>query len=187
MGKIILITGGARSGKSGLAESYASKHGKKIAYIATAQVRDAEMNYRVALHRKRRPASWTTYESPFMAEKAIEEAGEEHDFILFDCVTLYLSNLLCQREGGKDLAADCKEIMTAFARVLQAAAQTKASVLFVTNEVGEGIVPENAMAREYRDLSGLVNQMIAREAAAVYMVICGLPVNIKKLAENLGE
>ena len=84
MGKIVLVTGGARSGKSRFAESYAAKHGKHVAYIATAQVYDEEMAYRVKLHQRRRPKEWQTFEAPFHAERTLEEAGREHDMILFD-------------------------------------------------------------------------------------------------------
>ena len=93
--RIVLVTGGARSGKSSFAERYVKAHGERIAYIATAQICDAEMRYRVALHKKRRPASWETFEAPFAAEAAIAEAAEAHDALLFDCLTVYLSNLLC--------------------------------------------------------------------------------------------
>ena len=95
MGKIVLVTGGARSGKSRFAEKYAARYGTHIAYIATAEIYDKEMEFRVALHRKRRPSDWQTWEAPFDAHKALAEAGQEHDMVLFDCMTLYISNLLC--------------------------------------------------------------------------------------------
>ena len=91
---IVLVTGGARSGKSSFAEKYVAKYGKRIAYIATAQIFDEEMKFRVDLHQSRRPSEWQTYEAPFDAHKAILEAGEKHDMILFDCMTIYTSNLL---------------------------------------------------------------------------------------------
>ena len=94
-GEIILVTGGARSGKSAFAERYVATHGRRIAYIATAQVLDDEMRYRVELHKRRRPETWRTYEAPFAAEQAIAKAASDRDTILFDCVTIYLSNLLC--------------------------------------------------------------------------------------------
>jgi adenosylcobinamide kinase / adenosylcobinamide-phosphate guanylyltransferase len=187
MGKIVLVVGGARSGKSSFAERYVASKGKKIAYIATAQVYDEEMEYRVKLHKTRRPSAWKTYESPYRAERAIVEAAKEHDMILFDCITLYLSNLLCKENAAIDLAKDSKEVFAAFQQIVQAAKDANCTIVFVSNEVGAGIVPENALAREYRDLAGLVNQMIAREAEDVFLVTCGIPVNIKKIAENLGE
>lgn len=98
MGKIVLITGGARSGKSRFAENYVAHCGKSIAYIATSQIYDEEMAYRVKLHRQRRPSSWQTFEAPFEAHNALKEAFAEHDTVLFDCLTLYLSNYLCQEK-----------------------------------------------------------------------------------------
>ena len=94
-GQLILVTGGARSGKSTFAEQLAAREGNHIAYIATAQVFDEEMDFRVRLHQSRRPDSWQTYEAPFDAHEAIRTAAQEHDLILFDCITIYLSNLLC--------------------------------------------------------------------------------------------
>ena len=91
-GKIILVTGGARSGKSAFAEKLAAK-GKKVAYIATAQIFDNEMAFRVKLHKKRRPVNWQTFEAPFNAEDAIMQAAADNDVILFDCITLYISNI----------------------------------------------------------------------------------------------
>lgn len=186
-GKIILITGGARSGKSTFAEQLAGKDGKKVAYIATSQIFDEEMKFRVKLHRQRRPADWQTYEAPFEAQHAIKEAAAQHEIILFDCITLYLSNLLCRLPETElaDQAAvyrlTCQkigELITA----AQRAADGGTSTIFVTNEVGAGIVPENKLSRIYRDVSGLANQQIARESAEVYAVIAGIPVNIKALA-----
>ena len=94
-GRIVLVTGGARSGKSTFAEKLAAQSGQRIGYIATAQIYDEEMRFRVALHQQRRPANWQTYEAPFGAEEAIQAACQQNDVILFDCITLYLSNLLC--------------------------------------------------------------------------------------------
>lgn len=186
-GKIILITGGARSGKSTFAEALAAKGGKKVAYIATSQIFDEEMKFRVKLHRQRRPADWQTYEAPFEAQGALTEAAKQHEIILFDCITLYLSNILCQLKETElaDQAAVYRltrqkigELVTA----AQKAADNGTTTIFVTNEVGAGIVPENKLSRIYRDISGLANQQIARESAEVYAVIAGIPVNIKALA-----
>ncbi|MBQ1417335.1 MAG: bifunctional adenosylcobinamide kinase/adenosylcobinamide-phosphate guanylyltransferase, partial [Selenomonas sp.] len=91
-GKIILVTGGARSGKSSFAEKLAADMGCSVGYIATAQIYDEEMRYRVKLHRERRPSAWQTWEAPFEADKIIAEAAREHKVLLFDCITLYLSN-----------------------------------------------------------------------------------------------
>lgn len=180
---IILVTGGARSGKSAFAEQLTAK-GKKVAYLATAQIFDEEMRFRVQRHQKRRPADWQTYEAPTQAEQAIREAAKGHDTILFDCITLYLSNYLCSFASlpqEEVLYQGSKELIT---KLLAAAKEAKANgttTIFVTNEVGAGIVPENQLARFYRDLSGLANQQIAAAADSVYFVVSGIPVDIKKL------
>ena len=182
MGKIILITGGARCGKSSFAEDYVKTHGKDIAYIATSQIYDDEMAYRVKLHQQRRPSSWQTFEAPFDADTAINEAFCHHDIILFDCLTLYLSNYLCSEQTQtytmEQLSAGAKDMMSALIEAVQAQ-NTDKTCVFVTNEVGSGIVPENALARKYRDLAGLCNQQIAKASAEVYLVVSGISVKIK--------
>ena len=184
LGRLVLVTGGARSGKSSFAERFVAAHGTKIAYIATAQIFDDEMRYRVKLHRERRPSDWQTYEAPFAAENAIAEAAETHDTLLFDCLTVYLSNLLCQlpEEQLRDEAAVYRLAQDAAAKLIAAAQASGALCVFVTNEVGAGIVPETALARLYRDIAGLTNQAFARAAEAVYLTISGIPVEIKHLA-----
>lgn len=184
-GKIILVTGGARSGKSAFAEKLAAEMGTSIGYIATAQIYDEEMRYRVKLHRERRPEDWQTYEAPYWADKAIVEAADSHKVLLFDCLTVYLSNLLCLMPEEELTDDKVYAMLTEQMEKLLAAAQTAvtqgATIIFVTNEVGAGIVPENKLARLYRDLSGLANQKIAAAADEVYAVMAGIPVNIKKL------
>lgn len=184
-GKIVLVTGGARSGKSAFAEKLAAKFGVSVGYIATAQIYDEEMRYRVKLHRERRPENWQTYEAPYWADKAIVEAADSHKVLLFDCLTLYLSNLLCLMPEEELTDDKVYAMLTEQMEKLLAAAQTAvtqgATIIFVTNEVGAGIVPENKLARLYRDLSGLANQKIAAAADEVYAVMAGIPVNIKKL------
>ncbi len=183
--RLVLVTGGARSGKSSFAERYVAAHGERIAYIATAQIFDDEMRYRVKLHRARRPAAWQTYEAPFDAENAIAEAAKTHDALLFDCLTVYLSNLLCQlpEEQLKDEDAVYKLAQDAAQKLISAAQASGALCVFVTNEVGAGIVPENALARLYRDIAGLTNQAFARAAEEVYLTVSGIPVELKKLEE----
>ena len=190
-GKIVLVTGGARSGKSAFAEKLAAKFGVSVGYIATAQIYDEEMRYRVKLHRERRPENWQTYEAPYWADKAIVEAADSHKVLLFDCLTLYLSNLLCLMPEEELTDDKVYAMLTEQMEKLLAAAQTAvtqgATIIFVTNEVGAGIVPENKLARLYRDLSGLANQKIAAAADEVYAVMAGIPVNIKKLNVLLAQ
>ena len=185
MGKIILVTGGARSGKSSFAEKLAEKIGKgRAAYIATAQIFDDEMKFRVELHRARRGDSWQTYEAPFAAEEKILEAAKKFDAILFDCVTIYLSNFLCSAnlDDEKKLYDNLCELV---GKLTDAAKNSDATVIFVTNEVGAGIVPENKLARIFRDLAGLANQMLAANAEQVFLTVAGLPVDVKKFCEKI--
>ena len=182
MSKIILVTGGARSGKSTFAEKYIAEHGSSIAYIATSQVYDEEMAYRVKLHRQRRPAGWQTFEAPFDAHKALKEALAAHDAVLFDCITLYLSNYLCTEEASVSKMAQLTEHVRLMMQHLVESVRSAGSgrlAVFVTNEVGAGIVPENALARCYRDLAGIANQYMAAQADEVYLSVAGIPLKIK--------
>lgn len=186
-GKIILVTGGARSGKSTFAEKIALKENSGAAYIATAQVLDDEMRFRVDLHQKRRPANWETFEAPFAADKAIEQASKEYNTILFDCLTIYLSNIICSMSQTELLDEKLvnDRVLSAVDSLIKAAIKVRTDgkkIIFVTNEVGAGIVPENHLARLYRDVSGLANQRIAAVADNVIAVVAGIAVDIKKLA-----
>ena len=189
MAKIIVITGGARSGKSAFAEKLARQAGPQVAYIATAEVGDGEMAERVALHRRRRPPEWETYEAPVQAENAIDAiaAAKQAELILFDCLTVYTSNALLAKPEDASVPLRRAAVLAAVDRLLEAAGRFPGVVLFVTNEVGDGIVPDNALAREYRDLAGLVNQRAAQAATEVYWVVCGLPVEIKRQALAIME
>lgn len=181
MGKIILVTGGARSGKSSFAEKLALKIGNgRAAYIATAQIFDDEMNFRVKLHQSRRGDNWRTFEAPFAAEEKILEAGKNFNAILFDCVTIYVSNFLCAAEldDEKFLYDNLRGLIQ---KLINAALNSNAKTIFVTNEVGFGIVPENNLARRFRDLAGLANQMLAAHADKVFLTIAGIAVDIKEL------
>ena len=182
MNKIILITGGARSGKSTFAEKLASSltEGKK-AYIATAQIFDEEMANRVKMHQSRRDDTWVTFESPFKAETSIKDAAGIADVILFDCMTIYISNFLCAYESLDDLDNINAALKTLVNKLLDAAKRINGTLIIVTNEVGCGIVPENKLARVFRDCAGIANQMIAAAADEVYLTVCGIPVNLKKL------
>ncbi len=179
-----MVTGGARSGKSKFAESLALKLGNnKAAYIATAQIFDKEMAYRVKLHQERRKNFWTTYEAPFDADKIILTAAESFDVILFDCVTIYLSNFLCAAniEDVEKIYRDAEDLVQ---RLIDAAKNSNATIIFVSNEVGLGIVPENKLARIFRDIAGLANQNIAKHAEKVFLTVAGLAVDVKSLSEK---
>lgn len=188
MGRIILVTGGARSGKSSFAEKLALKYGRgRAAYIATAQIFDSEMAYRVALHQSRRGEAWTTFEAPNAAEDTIREVGKSFSAILFDCVTIYVSNFLCASDlcDTEDEAGLYDNLRGLIRRLLDAALSVDAVTIFVTNEVGCGIVPDNKLARRFRDLAGLANQMLAAHADKVFLTVAGVAVDVKRLEEEL--
>lgn len=186
-GKIVLVTGGARSGKSTFAEQVAARGGRRVAYIATAQIYDEEMKERVSIHQSRRPANWLTFEAPYNADEAMAKAALSADIVLFDCLTLYTSNLLLAPKAPSDREERRQAVLGSIEKLLASAKQGNCDVIFVSNEVGLGIVPDNALAREYRDVAGLVNQMVAANADEVYLVVSGLAVELKKIAVSLEE
>lgn len=187
--RIILVTGGARSGKSEFAEKYtlAAAAGERAAYIATAEVFDEEMRFRVERHRARRGRQWETFEAPTEERllPALVGAGE-YSAVLLDCLSMYLSNFLCEKseEELKDEAALYEESAGLIDHLIAGAREMRKTraLVIVTSETGLGIVPENHLARLYRDLLGLASQRLAREAAAVYFVAAGQAVDIKALA-----
>lgn len=181
--KIVLVLGGARSGKSEFAERYVLHAGNLCGYIATAEILDEEMAERVKLHQARREKRWITFEAPYQAERVFPEAGERTDAILFDDITLYLSNILYGKDAPQGTTAEKAAVVReCMQQLLDAAKACGRTVVFVSNEVGSGIVPDNAMAREYRDISGWVNQQIGEAADQVFYVVAGQAVDIKRLA-----
>lgn len=165
---VILITGGARSGKSMRAETRARDFLGKPVYIATAEALDAEMRERIERHRARRGRDWLERETPLELVAALGEtdgAGAR----LVDCLTLWLSNLM---HAERDWKMEGSLLVEALGRQIS-------PVVLVTNEVGLGIVPDNALARRFRDAAGLLNQMIARAADEVELVVAGLPMRVK--------
>ena len=185
MNKIILVTGGARSGKSTFAEKLAEKisPNKKI-YIATAQIYDDEMAHRIKIHQSRRGNDWITFESPFNAEEVIKNIHDEK-LILFDCLTIYLSNFLCAYENLDDVEKIFSEMKIMIERLIESAKNFNGTIIFVTNEVGSGIVPENKLARIFRDCAGITNQMISSAADDVYLVVAGISINLKNIQIKL--
>ncbi|MGH6677610.1 MAG: bifunctional adenosylcobinamide kinase/adenosylcobinamide-phosphate guanylyltransferase [Bradyrhizobium sp.] len=165
---IILITGGARSGKSARAEMRACRFAGRPIYIATAEALDEEMRQRIAAHRARRGQDWLERETPLKLVAALTET-DGGGARLVDCLTLWLSNLL---HAQRDWAAEA-------ARLADALARQKSPVVLVTNEVGGGIVPDNAMARKFRDAAGQLNQVVARAADEVELIVAGLPMRLK--------
>lgn len=182
-GKLVLVLGGARSGKSSFAEKFVLNYGAKCAYIATAEILDEEMAERVKQHRLRRKNNrWVNFEAPYNAENTVIEASGAADCILFDCLTLYLSNLMYGKDAPNTFAEKCLYVKNEVDKLIIAARSTNKIVVFVSNDVGGGIVPDNQMAREYRDVAGWLNQQVGSEADSVFYVIAGQAVDIKKLA-----
>lgn len=173
-----LILGGARSGKSALAEARAAAGGLAIVYIATGEAGDGEMSARIAHHRARRPAAWTTIETPLALAETLRREASPGRLLLVDCLTLWLTNLLFSglpQDGSVDEARFDTEI----AALLAALPNLPGRVLLVSNEVGCGIVPLNAMARRFADEQGRLNQRVAALCTRVTLVAAGLPLELK--------
>ena len=177
MAEIILITGGARSGKSRHAQQLGeSLPGKKL-FIATCPVTDEEMGQRIERHRQdRQGAGWQTVEETVSLEQALAD-NSDCEVVLIDCLTLWINNLLFTDAGNM---LDEEAISVKARKLIEVCAKRSGVVIMVTNEVGLGIVPENALARRYRDLVGRCNQEIASAADKVIMSICGIPLNVKE-------
>ena len=165
-----LVLGGARSGKSRFAEGLLARHAPPWLYVATAEAGDAKMVTRIAAHKARRGPDWMTREAPRDLAGALAEPGDRP--VLVDCLTLWLSNLMLA-----DAAVEAE-----IARLEQALEQARAPVVLVANEVGSGIVPDNALARRFRDLQGQLNQRLAARADRVVLVVAGLPLFVKGAA-----
>ncbi|MBU4473296.1 MAG: bifunctional adenosylcobinamide kinase/adenosylcobinamide-phosphate guanylyltransferase [Candidatus Omnitrophica bacterium] len=172
MGKITFILGGARSGKSKYALDLAGNLGGKVVFIATCQPKDAEMKKRINIHRNLRPSHWKTFEEPLDLRLPLKKIGSRFDIIIIDCLTLLVSNLILK--GIKE-----NKIKARFRKLVSMLTKTKAQTIIVSNEVGLGIVPQNKLARDFRDIAGRINQMIAAESDEIYFLISGIPWRIK--------
>ena len=172
-----LITGGARSGKSRFAEEMTLSFGASLCYLATAQSLDDEMGERIHRHQLRRGTAWETLEEPLMIPQTLARIDGIYSAILLDCVTLWLSNLLlsCDENGP-----GCEEqVLSHVHRLATTLRGMSTPVVLVTNEVGQGIVPENRLGRLYRDIAGQANQILAAGCDAVYVCISGIPLKLK--------
>jgi adenosylcobinamide kinase/adenosylcobinamide-phosphate guanylyltransferase len=166
----VLVLGGARSGKTGFAERLAMGAGISPAYLATAQALDSEMRDRVESHRRQREGRFETIEEPLQLPMALARAAGRHDAILVDCLTLWITNLL---GAGHDVAAAVDDLSATLTKI------ESSRVILVSNEVGLGIVPDNPLARTFRDLAGSTHQRLAEICDDVYFVIAGLPLTLK--------
>lgn len=164
-----LVLGGARSGKSAYAEGLGAAYAGRRTYIATAEIIDEEMRERAALHRHQRGEGWETVEAPIDLVRTLTDWGAARRFTLIDCITMWLGNLTHHK---RDIAAEVDRLCAALAAI-------EGEVVFVANEVGLGIVPDNAMARRFRDEAGRANQKIAAAADTVIFMVAGMPMIVK--------
>lgn len=166
-----LVIGGARSGKSHFAQAMAEAHPGNVCLIVTAEIFDAEMAERVARHRAERPAHWQVIEAPQTLPEAIASACSDGRFVLVDCLTLWLSNVLCTQPERLDAR---------IGDLCHAIAGAAGALVLVSNEVGWSIVPENPLARRFRDEQGRLNQRVAALVEEVTLVAAGLPLKLKE-------
>jgi adenosylcobinamide kinase/adenosylcobinamide-phosphate guanylyltransferase len=173
MNKLTLVIGGCRSGKSTYALKTAENaNGDKKIFVATCLPQDDEMAQRVARHQKERGQHWTTIEEPLYLPEVISERSPNADVMLIDCLTLWVSNLLMK-------TADEEKWEETVSQLTDALEKASCPLVVVSNEVGAGIVPENKLARQYRDIIGRVNQAVAKTAGRVVWMVAGIPVVVK--------
>lgn len=165
----VLVLGGARSGKSSFSERLVEASGLNMHYVATGRAWDDEMRERIDHHRARRGEGWTTHEEPLDLVSLLTRIDDENRVVLVDCLTLWVTNLMME---GRDMAAE-------FAALAAFLPEARARLILVSNEVGLGIVPENRMARDFRDHAGRLHQIVAEKSAEVYFVAAGLPLKMK--------
>ena len=180
--KIILVTGGARSGKSGYCQLQAEKMEGERVFVATCpaeQKSDSEMQARIARHQiEREGRGWRTVEEPLALNQVIA-SNNQAQVVLVDCLTLWVSNLMFAHSGENAVPLQEDNVQANCEQILLASRNCRGTIFFVSNEVGLGIVPDNPLARLYRDLVGRCNQVIASGADEVFMVHCGMPLKIK--------
>ena len=173
MGKIIFLTGGTRSGKSQLTVKMAKGiSDKKVLFVATCVPEDNEMKKRIMLHKENRPSCWKTVEAKVDILKELKKIKTNFKVVIIDCLTLFVSNLLINSEGEKGVKKKVADLIEFVSRAPY-------TTIIVSGEVGAGVVPENKLAREFRDLAGIANQIVAKYANEVYFVVAGIPVKIK--------
>lgn len=179
MGKITLVLGGARSGKSSYAQTFAEATGKSVTFIATAQALDEEMSARIQKHRAGRPVSWETLEIPLEIASHVQQV--KSDVVILDCITLLVNNLLMQfvKDDLVDEAPFIQAVQKEVNELVAKISEQKQTWMIISNEVGLGLVPPYQMGRVYRDGLGWVNQRLAREADKVIFMVAGIPTVIK--------
>lgn len=174
--EVILVLGGARSGKSAFAQRLASERGERVLFVATGTAMDEEMRRRIDAHRRSRPESWLTLEAPRGVASEIREHAGEVDVVLLDCLTFLVANLMERSGEGDDMDAMEQEVVAELAQVME---QCPGTLIIVSNEVGMGLVPVYPSGRAYRDLLGRANQFVAERADTAYFMIAGIPQLLK--------
>jgi len=172
MGKITFILGGTRSGKSSFAVKLAEESAKKTAFIATCVPYDDEMQTRVMLHKKERSSEWATFEEPKELAILLKNINNQFETVIIDCITLFVTNLIMDN-------LDDNVINDRITQMMLALKDVNYDTYIVSNEVGLGIVPDNALARRFRDIAGKVNQLIASHADNVFFMVSGIPMKVK--------
>ena len=178
--ELVLVLGGARSGKSAFAQRLAAGH-DRVLFAATAEARDEDMARRIAHHKKSRPPSWDTLEAPLHLAEPLGAAAQDYYVVLVDCLTLWVSNLMLREPAPVDPEADA---VAQTERLLDAYERGRATWVVVSNEVGLGVVPPTESGRDFRDVLGRVNQLVARRADKVYMMVAGLALELKALGAS---
>lgn len=171
MKETVLVIGGCRSGKSRFAVNYARGF-KRKAFVATCEVLDEEMKKRVEKHQEDRGPDWKTIEVPLALPDAIARCGAEADVVLVDCLTLWISNMILKEKTEEYVMSRTDELLASIQKI-------DSTVILVSNEVGAGIVPENPLARMFRDVAGMVNQKVAACADKVVWMVAGIPAQVK--------
>lgn len=184
MKKIILVLGGARSGKSNFAREYAQRGGiKNVLFVATATAGDVDMHRRIEKHKHERPSTWRTLEAVTNIGRQIESNAGDAQLVIVDCITLLINNIFNRFDEKQfDTLDDSlleKELVAELEQFLSCLKKVDASFLVVSNEVGLGLVPDNRMGRLYRDCLGRANQMLAQVSDEVYLLVAGIPLMIK--------
>jgi adenosyl cobinamide kinase/adenosyl cobinamide phosphate guanylyltransferase len=175
MKELILILGGARAGKSTFALKTAAAISERVCFVATAEALDEEMQARIQTHRAERPIGWSTVEEPRDLGMALQQTGDV-DVVIVDCLTLFVSNWMMTQSNLEEMNSTVTYAINDFLETVSTGDQT---VICVSNEVGLGLVPDNELGRAYRDTLGRVNQLVAAAADRVYLVVAGLPLQIK--------
>jgi adenosylcobinamide kinase/adenosylcobinamide-phosphate guanylyltransferase len=170
--KSILITGGARSGKSQFAQKLAVEAGGRVLFIATAEAKDEDMRLRIEAHRKSRPKGWKTLEAPLGVSEIVGQHVGEAQVVVIDCITMLVANIMLQGRGEEPVLKEIESLVNRMDK-------PEATFILVTNEVGLGLVPDNELGRRYRDCLSRANQILARHADEVYLMVVGIPVRLK--------